>query len=168
MGSEEFISRLRVLHDKAKRGTLTAAERPEYEQSRRELGRLLLVAQQMSRSGQTLRNQFRVAQLIKIEVDMGGSAPEKTSTIDLAGGGFAVLLPAMMRVGRVARFTLHLPAMNGSGKVPISGTAKVASCRAQGNLHRVSFSFDTLEPNDREQLEMVIVDSVLARFVTPA
>src|SRR5947209_4168017 len=88
-----FIVRLRELHEKAKRGTLQPGDKPEYESSRRELGRLLLVAQHLSHGGKTLRSQFRVARMIKVEIDVGGESPEKTSTIDLASGGFAALLP---------------------------------------------------------------------------
>src|SRR5688572_26133135 len=36
--SREFIERFRTLHERARKGALTTAERPEYEQSRRELG----------------------------------------------------------------------------------------------------------------------------------
>ncbi|MBC7052320.1 PilZ domain-containing protein, partial [Salmonella enterica subsp. enterica serovar Enteritidis] len=109
MNSLAFIVRFRELHEKAKGGTLAPHDRPEYEQARRELGRLLLVAQQMSHHGTTLRGALRIAQLIKAEIDLGGSAPERTSTMDLASGGFAALLPTSLPVGRVLEFTLHVP-----------------------------------------------------------
>jgi hypothetical protein len=156
-----FIVRLRELHDKAKRGALTAIDRPEYEQSRRELGRLLLVAQHLNHGGQTLRSQFRVARMIKVEIDLGGPAPEKTSTIDLASGGFAALLSGSQPIGKPVRFTMQLP------QQAIEGTAKVASSRSQGSLHRVSFSFADLPPAHRDHLEMLIVDEVLSRFQNP-
>ena len=156
-----FIVRLRELHDRAKRGALTPNERPEYEQARRELGRLLLVAQHLNHGGETLRSQFRVARMIKVEIDLGGPAPEKTTTIDLASGGFAALLSAGHPVGKNVRFTLQLPGQS------IEGTAKVASSRAQGSLHRVSFAFAELLPAHRDHLEMIIVDEVLARFQKP-
>lgn len=168
MSSLAFITRFRELHEKAKSGSLPAHDRGEYEQSRRELGRLLLVAQQMSHGGQTLRSALRIAQLIKAELELGGSAPERTSTMDLAGGGFAALLPAGQPVGRVVGFTLHVPSFAGSGTQPIKGKAKVASSRAQGSLHRVSFAFESMPPADREVLEMAIIDYVLRRFNLPA
>lgn len=168
MNTLAFIVRFRELHEKAKGGTLAPHDRPEYEQARRELGRLLLVAQQMGHHGKTLRGALRIAQLIKAEIDLGGSAPERTSTMDLASGGFAALLPTSLPVGRVLGFTLHVPAFSGGGTQPIKGKGKVASCRAQGTLHRVSFSFESMLPADRELLEMAIIDYVLRRFTTPA
>jgi PilZ domain len=161
-----FINRFRELHDKAKAGSLQPALRTEYEQSRRELGRLMVVAQQMSHGGKTLRAALRIAQLIKVELGLGGPAPEKTSTMDLASGGFAALLPAGQPIGKVVTFTLQVPAFP-SGTQPLHGAAKVASSRPQGGLHRVSFSFEKLAPADQEHLDMVIIDFVLRRFTTP-
>src|SRR4029078_4727826 len=108
MTTASFITRFRELHEKAKSGALAASDRPEYEQARRELGRLLLVAQQMSHGGKTLRSALRIAQLIKVELDLGGPSPERTSTMDLASGGFAALLPSSQPLGRVIGFTLHI------------------------------------------------------------
>jgi hypothetical protein len=168
MSTLAFITRFRELHEKAKTGGLGPGDRGEYEQSRRELGRLLLVAQHMNHGGQTLRGALRIAQLIKAELDLGGSSPERTSTMDLASGGFAALLPAGQPLGRVVGFTLHVPAFAGGGTQPIRGKAKVASSRVQGGLHRVSFAFDAMPPADREVLEMALIDYVLRRFNTPA
>jgi hypothetical protein len=168
MSTLAFIARFRELHEKAKAGSIAAKDRPEYEQARRELGRLLLVAQQMSHNGKTLRAALRIAQLIKAELDLGGPSPERTSTMDLASGGFAALLPSSQPVGRVVGFTLHVPAFTGIGTQPITGKAKVASARSQGSLHRVSFSFESLTPANQELLDMAIIDYVLRRFTLPA
>ncbi|MDB4933672.1 MAG: type pilus assembly PilZ [Labilithrix sp.] len=168
MSTLAFITRFRELHEKAKGGTLSPQLRPEYEQARRELGRLLLIAQQMSHNGKTLRSALRIAQLVKVEIDLGGPSPERTSTMDLASGGFAALLPASQPTGRVVGFTLHVPALSGGGTQPIKGKGKVASSRQQGTLHRVSFSFEGMAAADREVLEMAIIDYVLRRFTLPA
>jgi hypothetical protein len=167
MSSLAFIARFRELHDRAKAGSLPAHDRAEYQQARRELGRLMLVAQQMSHNGKTLRAALRIAQLIKTELELGGPVPERTSTMDLASGGFAALLPAGQPVGRVVAFTLHVPAFTGAGTQPITGKAKVASSRTQGSLHRVSFSFESLTPENQELLDMAIIDYVLRRFTLP-
>jgi hypothetical protein len=165
MSTLAFIKRFRELHERAKKGALPESERPDYQTSRTELGRLLLIAQQINHGGNTLRNALRVAQLIKVELDLGGDTT-KTSTIDLAGGGFAVLLPTSQSIGRIVRFKLSLPGF-GTGPHPIEGTARVASARPQAPSFRVSFAFHELKPADREHLEMVIIDSVLARFSLP-
>jgi hypothetical protein len=162
-----FINRFRELHEKAKHGSLAPNLRAEYEQLRRELGRLMIVAQQMNRGGQTLRANLRIAQLVKVELDLGGPVPEKTSTMDLASGGFAAVLPASQPVGKSVGFLLQVPAFS-SGTQPLRGTAKVASTRVQGSLHRVSFAFEKLPAADQEHLDMVIIDFVLRRFTTPS
>lgn len=122
----------------------------------------------MSLNGRTLRAALRIAQLIKVELDLGGPAPERTSTMDLASGGFAALLPSSQPLGRVVGFTLHVPAFSGAGTQPIAGKAKVASARSQGSLHRVSFAFEALTPENQETLDIAIIDYVLRRFTLPA
>lgn len=163
MSMSELMARFRALHVQAKKGTLTPEDRLEYERSRADLGRTLLLAQQMSRGGKTLRSTLRVAQLVKVDLELGGAKPERTSTIDLASGGFAVLLAKALQVGRPVEFTLHLPGFAGGVK-PVRGDGKVASARQHGALHRVSVAFEALDGRGREDLEMVIIDAVLARF----
>jgi hypothetical protein len=159
-----LIARLRALHEKAKRGTLNAAERIQYDDHRRELARVMLVAQNMTHGGQALRGALRVAQVVKVEIDLGGPAPERTVTIDLATGGFAVVLPLGQPVGRKVSFTLMLASAPGGGPHAMKGTARVASSRQQGATFRVSFAFEDVDPKDVGHLEMVILDYVLARF----
>ncbi len=166
MSNKAFVLRLRALHDKAKRGTLSAAERVEYDEQRRELERLMLVAQNITQSGPALRGALRVAQLVKVEIDIGGPSPERTATIDLATGGFAALLTAGQPVGKKVAFTLMLTSFAGGGTQPMKGTARVASSRPQGATFRVSFSFESVDPKDAAHLEMVILEYVLARFGT--
>ena len=166
MSDRSFIARFRELHDKVRAGNLPAALQPKYERARRELARLMLVAQQMNHGGHTLREAFRIAQLVKVELDLGGPAPEKTSTMDLATGGFAALLSGRQPIGKRVTYTLHLPA-SAAGAEQLKGAATVASSRSQGGLWRVSFSFDNPAPAEKEQLEMAIIDFILRRFPAP-
>lgn len=166
MTTGQYIARFRELHDKAKSGSLTEKEQIEYRQARTEFGRLMMVAQQMNRSGKTLRATLRIAQLFKVELDLGAPPPVRTTTIDLANGGFAALLPANQPIGKVVAFTLNVPSFANSPSA-IRGTARVASSRPHGALFRVSLTFEPLKPTDQEHLEMVIIDSVLARFTSP-
>lgn len=162
--TNDFIRTLRALHEKAKSGTLSSAEKTEYDQKREELGRLMIVAQNIGHGGKTLRSNLRIAQLIKCEIDTGEEKPYRTVTIDLASGGFAVLMAAHFPVGRMLKFSMNLPALGGGGTQPIRGTAKVASSRSQGGLYRVSFHFQDIAKGDRDHLDLVIVDYVLQRF----
>lgn len=167
MSPAAFIDRCRELHDRAKKGALPPALHAEYLEARSELARLMLVAQQLGHGGPPpVRAALRIAQLIKVEIDVGGLAPERTSTMDLASGGFAALLMASQPVGKSVTFTLHLPAFP-SGIHPMKGTAKVVSSRAQGDLHRISFSLDETTPVEQDHLEMVIIDFILRRFMAP-
>ncbi|MBN9162528.1 MAG: hypothetical protein BGO98_45795 [Myxococcales bacterium 68-20] len=164
MGTFEFLTGFRALHDKVKNGTLTAAERPCYDMARSQLTRMLMVAQQLGYPGDPLRSSLRMAKMLKVELRPDDGEPIRASTIDLASGGFAVLMGAGMRVGKKAGFTLNLPAMGGGGTSPISGRVVVASSRPQTTLFRVSFTFENLEPAAAEHLEMTLIDAVLERF----
>ena len=158
----DFIERFRDLHERRRKGVLSTAEQADYEQQRGELGRLLLIAQQLNHGGKTLRAALRTAQMFKVEIAFGAEKPQRTSTIDVASGGFAALLSSHQALQRLASFTLHLPKYGG-GSLPVEGTAKVASSRAQGGLFRVSFTFQDVSDAGREEIEMVIIDTILAR-----
>ena len=164
MGTLEFITEFRVLHEKAKNGTLTAVDRPRYEAARAQLGRIVLIAQQIAHTGQTLRSSLRMAKMLKVELRPDDADPIRASTIDIASGGFAVLMPNGMKIGKGAAFTLHLPAPTGTGTSPISGRVVVASSRPQTSLFRVSFRFNNLHPSVQEQLEIALIDAILERF----
>ena len=164
MGTLEFLAEFKALHEKAKNGTLTPLERARYDSARTQFGRLVVIAQQLGHTGQTLRSNLRMAKMIKVDLRPDEGEGIRASTIDLASGGFAVLMPAGLRVGKGAGFTLHLPALTGSGTAPIDGRVVVASSRPQTTLFRVSFRFDKLHPTAQDQLEMALVDAVLERF----
>ncbi|AKV02108.1 type IV pilus assembly PilZ [Labilithrix luteola] len=166
MTTGQYIARFRELHDRAKSGSLNEKELVEYRQARTEFSRLMMVAQQLNRSGKTLRSTLRIAQLFKVELDLGAPPAVRTTTVDLATGGFAALLPMNEPLGKVVGFTLNVPVV-GNAPSAIRGTARVASSRPHGGLFRVSFTFEPLKPAEQEQLEVVIIDSVLARFASP-
>jgi hypothetical protein len=166
MSTLAFIAEFKALHDKAKKGTLTSLERTRYADARLQFSRLVVIAQQLGHSGQTLRSDLRMAKMLKVEVRPDAGEPLRVATIDLASGGFASLIPTRLTVGTGAGFTLYLPASAGGGTAPISGRCTVASVRSQGNTFRVSFKFDKLVPEAQEQLEIALIDAVLERFVT--
>lgn len=167
MSPTDFISHFKALHDKAKLGKLSAEERTQYTVGRAQLGRMLLVAQQLTHSGQTLRADLRMAKMLKLELRPDDGELLRTSTIDLASGGFAVLLPLGLKTGKGSAFTLLIPSSAGGGTTPISGRCKVASSRPQTGVFRVSFKFDALAPDAQEQLDIALIDAVLERFKSP-
>lgn len=163
MSTHEFVAQFRALHEKAKSGKLTQAERLAYAAGRAQFARFVLVAQELGRAGQTLRSNLRMAKMLKVELrpDVGELA--RLSTIDVASGGFAALVAGGMKVGLGAAFTLYLPS-GGGGSAPLTGRCVVASSRPQTTLFRVSFRFDNLPATAQEQLDMAIIDAVLERF----
>jgi hypothetical protein len=163
MGTPEFLQEFKTLHSKAKNGSMTPAERARYEALRPQFNTMVMVAQAIGHTGRTLRATLRMAKVLKVELRPDGSDPIKASTIDLASGGFASLLPVGMRVGVSADFTLFLP--NGAGRTtPLVGRVSVASSRPQTSVFRVSFKFEKLEPQAKEQLDITLIDAVLERF----
>lgn len=158
------VERLSKLHDKAKREALSADERDEYKKLCDDLGRILLIAQDLGHQGKTLRAALRVSSVLKVRLDFGGSQAVTTSTIDLSEGGFAVLLDSNQRVGHLVLFTLTLPALVGGGTHSIKGTVRVASARAQGDHFRVSFTFTDVSPDDQDYLGATIMDMILTRY----
>lgn len=163
MGTLEFLAEFKALHEKAKNGALTPPERKHYEQARTQFGRMVVIAQQLGHTGQTLRSNLRMAKVLKVELRFGEGEPIRASTLDLASGGFAILMGNTMKVGASAAFSLYLPPGAGSSG-PIAGRVVVASARPHGALFRVSFRFETLHPTAQEQLEMALIDAVLERF----
>lgn len=164
MGPPAFLREFKALHEKAKKGTISPEERVRYEAARKQFGGMVLIAQQLGHTGRTLRATLRMSKVLKVELRTAGiEQPIKASTIDLASGGFASLLPVGLRVGQTADFTLHLPAIGG-GTQPISGKVTVASSRLQTSLFRVSFKFEPLAPEAKALLETALIDAVLERF----
>lgn len=164
-----LVVKLRKLHEQAKRGTITNEELEEYLQLRDELGRMLLIAQHLTREGRTLRAALRMSTVLKVRLDSGDGKSISATTIDLSEGGFACRIDAPLPVGKLMMFELQLPnIVMGNGLTsPVKGTVTVASCRNQHDVHRISFTFVDLERQDRVYLELCILDAILARFDAP-
>ncbi|HVH46334.1 MAG TPA: PilZ domain-containing protein [Labilithrix sp.] len=164
MSTIEFVAYFKELHEKAKSGSLTPSERVRYDSARAQFVRLVMVSQQLGHAGETLRSNLRMAKMLKVELRPDEGPPLRLSTMDLASGGFAVLLSGGMKVGKSVAFTLFLPNPNGGGTTPVTGRCVVASCRPQTALFRVSFRFEALPPPVQEQLDIALIDAVLERF----
>lgn len=163
MTPKEFVAQFRALHEKAKSGKLTPAERVQYGSGRTQFIRFVVVAQELGQTGKTLRSNLRMAKLLKVELKPDGGDVLRLSTMDLASGGFAALVQGGMKIGHPATFTLFLPASGGAPN-PIQGRCTVASSRPQTGLFRVSFRFEGLAPEAQEKLDVALIDAVLERF----
>jgi len=159
MSLAEWLRTFRDLHERARRGSLKAAEEVAYRAGREELARALLAAQRLTlKPGETPRQALRVARALQVDLDLLTSQ-QRAITIDLSTGGFSCLLAKAPPLGDDVGFSLRLPATE-----PLAGRVRVADVKPlQGNV-RVAFQFAGLEPKDRERLELFVFDTVLAQL----
>lgn len=155
---DKFLADFRTLHGLAKRGSLDAAQRREYESACATLSSLMLAAQRMSNDKGTMRGALRMAQVRKLEIVRAGAAREVSSTIDLGEAGFATMLSSAIPIGEQVAFVLHLPA------APINGNGIVVSCKPMSRAFRVSCELRELAWPARDALRSVIIDTMLQRL----
>jgi len=161
MGSlSDWISAFRELHERARRGALTASELAAYRSGRDELARALLAAQRLTlKSGETPRQALRVSRALQVELDLP-TTRQRAVTVDLSTGGFSTLLDKAPPVGDDMGVSLRLPAAD-----PVVCRARVTDVRPQGNHVRVAARFEAMPAADRERLELFVFDTVLAQLV---
>jgi hypothetical protein len=159
MSLEDWFHSFKELHEKARRGTLAPGENATYSAARDELARAMLAAQRLTlRPGETARRALRVARALQVDLDLGTSA-ERSVTLDVSAGGFSTQLAATPTVGDEAKVTLRLP-----GNVEFRCQARITGVRPQLGSVRVSAQFLGLSDAEREQLELVVLDAVLAQL----
>jgi hypothetical protein len=156
----DWLKTFRDLHEKARRGVLSSAEDAAYKAGREELARALLAAQRLTtKPGETPRQALRVARALQLDLDLLTSTA-RAITIDVSMGGFACLLAKGPPLGDEVKYSLRIPASE-----PLVGRARVSDVKPlQGNV-RVSFQFVGIDAKDRERLELLIFDTVLAQLV---
>jgi hypothetical protein len=156
----EWILGFRALHEKARRGGLRDADATRYRVGRDELARALLVAQRLQlKPGETARRALRVARALQVELDLGTSR-QRAVTIDISTGGFCCMVPRAPALMDEVGFTLRLPVAE-----PLAGRATVQDVKALPGSVRVAFMFKTISDADRERMEMLVFDTVLAQLV---
>jgi hypothetical protein len=156
----EWLKGFRALHERARSGKLAQAEVADYRGARDELARALLSAQRLTvKPGETPRQSLRVARALQVDLDLVTTSA-RAITIDLCGGGFACLLPKAPPAGDEFGFTLRLLGEALSGKV------RVADVKPQQGNVRVSFTFCGLPADDRERVELLVFDTVLAQMTS--
>jgi PilZ domain-containing protein len=154
-----WLSAFRILHEKARKGTLVGIERDDYHAGRDELARALLAAQRLTvAQGQPPRQAIRVARALQLDLDLLTSR-ERAITLDLSTGGFSCLLAKAPPLGDEARFSLRLP-----GAEALSGHARVTDAKPNAGNVRVSFQMIGLSPEERERVELFVFDTLLAQL----
>jgi PilZ domain-containing protein len=158
-GLAEWLQAFRHLHQKARRGPLSAEDLEAYRAGRDELARALLAAQRLAlRPGETARRALRVARALQVDLDLLTSR-ERAVTIDLSTGGFACLLAKGPPVGDEVGYSLRLPAAE-----PLVGRARVQDVKVLPGNARVSFAFVNQGEDEKERIEMFVFDTVLAHL----
>ena len=156
---EQWLTGCKVLHEKAKLGTLTGMEEQDYKARRGDIARAMLAAQDLMRPpGQHRRQSLRVARAIQVELESRGRK-ERLTTFDISMGGFSAPMASAPLPGELLTATLQLP-----GMAPLVMQARVVGSIAQTGFVRVSFAFGNLEGLAAEQLEFAIFDMVLGQF----
>jgi hypothetical protein len=156
--------RFRMLHDLAKAGTINKPDREEYERARSEFARLIVTTQELAVPKGGERSAFRVAYMVKVDVEYAGLS-QQASTLDIGEGGFAALLHPPPPISGIADVKLSLA--GGDGK-PILAKAKCVGHQKHGGVVRASFSFTDLDSASRERIAIAVFDQVLAKLPNPA
>lgn len=162
MSVNEWLLQFKSLHDRARKGQLSASERSAYLAAREQMARSLTTIQGLSiKPGETARQAFRVAQAVQVELTLP-LAQLKTVTLDLSRGGFSAVIGSTVAPAESdsVPFSLKLP----GGEEPLTGTVKVIATKRQPGNVRVSFAFKDMSEKDQDRLEFALFDMALARL----
>ena len=153
----EWLVSLCALHEQVQRGGLSALENAHYDRERALLSSALLTMQAAAmRPGYSPRRSLRLATDLPVALDLD-PIPEKTTTLDLSLGGFAVPLGHPPRVGQRIAFCLKLRTAG-----LLSGSARVLNLQSKGRIFRVGFAFEDLTPADANCVSFEIFDGALS------
>ncbi len=157
MGLRDWLQELKRLHERRRGGLLVGAELRQYEESCAELVGVIVATQRLGlKRGQVPRERLRVQLKLEVELVIRGWKL-LASTLDLSSGGFAALVSYQPSAGEQAEATLLLP-----GGKRVGVRASIASVTRSGSAFRASFIFESLAPEARTLLELLILDVVLA------
>ena len=155
-----WLEAFRDLHRRARVGRLSGPAQREYLVIRAELGRMLLVAQQITREfGHGARQTVRVAWALQVDLALAGDRV-RAVTLDVSRGGFATLLGRAPPEVAEVEFSIRLP-----GEEPVAGKARVAAAIPRASDVRVSFAFSDVSESALDRLESALFDLILDRLV---
>ena len=158
MRLREWIETFRFLHEKARAGRLSEADRATYHELREDFAALLLAGQCLTVApGQTARSALRAVRPLPLELQLS-SGVQRTVTLDLSAGGFSTFVPVAVPAGVEVRFAIQLA----SG--PLTGRARIRSVLDEGTSFRISFKFETLAADDTDRVITEVLDTALQQF----
>jgi hypothetical protein len=162
MGLQEWLTEFRVLHDKARSGTLSDYDAKLYKDGREELAAALVQAQRLTRKPEeSAREALRVARAVQVDLELN-SGKQRVVTLDICIGGFSTMMGVPPEPNEAVGVTMRMP----EGKDhPIVARAKIVATKRQAAAnHRVSFAFERLPESDTERLSILVFDTVLSRL----
>jgi hypothetical protein len=159
MGLADWIASFRKLHEDHKRGALSAADEGVYLEGREELARALLAAQRLTtRPEEPKRKALRAACALQADVELARGS-ERVMTLEIGAGGFGAIFAKGPPVGEEVSVSLRVP-----GGDPLTGRARIVDVKQLPGNARASFAFTRLEDEDRERIETLVFDTVLAHL----
>jgi len=159
MSLKDWLAHFKAQHDHARAGDLPPDGWAAYRAGREELARALLAAQRASlRPGETPRQALRVARALQADLEWT-TDKVRAVTLDISTGGFAVLLAKAPPAAEEVKVQLRIP-----GGEQLAAQARVAGAQAQATAVRVAFAFQRISEADREKLEFLVFDTVLAQL----
>ncbi len=159
MSFSDWLRLFRTLHEKAKKGGLSAADAEIYRGGCDELARALMAAQRLSaKPGEAPRHALRVARAVQVDLETPLSHV-RSMTVDLGVTGFSVLLAKPPRAGEEQTATLKLPE-----RPPLVTPVVSGETRPQPGSVRVAFAFKKLSDADRAALELLVIDTALSQL----
>ncbi|HVP67829.1 MAG TPA: PilZ domain-containing protein [Anaeromyxobacteraceae bacterium] len=161
MSLREWVAHFKALHEKARTGALNEAGWSEYRAGRDELARAMLAAQRAAlRPGETPRRALRVARALQADLEWSLDKV-RAVTLDISSGGFAALLAKAPPRDEGLRVQLRLP-----GGDAVAAEARVAGAQVLPTSVRVAFAFSRISDGERDRLEFLVFDTVLAHLAT--
>jgi hypothetical protein len=156
MSLADWLRSFRVLHGRARSGSLAPGELAGYRAGRDELARAMLAAQQvMMKPGELPRRQLRAARALQVDLDFGKDKM-RAVTLDVSAGGFGAFLARAPVPGDPVRISLRIP-----DQEPIACVARVVDVKVLPGNARAAFAFTGLSADEVERLETFVFDCVL-------
>ncbi len=159
MSLGDWLRLFRALHERAKKGGLSAEDAEAYRGGCDELARALMAAQRLAaKPGEAPRHALRVARAVQVDLETPISHV-RAMTVDLGVTGFSVLLAKPPSPGEEQTATLKLP-----DRPPLVTPVLPGETRPQTGSVRVSFAFRKLADADRAALELLVIDTALSQL----
>lgn len=159
MGLSDWLRVFRTLHEKAKKGELSAEDARTYRDGCDELARALIAAQRLTlKPGEVPRQTLRVARALQVDLETRISHV-RAMTTEIGVGGFSAILAKAPPAADEQECSLRIP-----GGEPIKVAAAVADVKPQAGSVRVSFAFRKLSDADRARLELLVIDTALSQL----